>query len=52
MAQAYAENAGQAKAFIDFVAGETGQETMGSYGLQQYGQVMYNDADTASQYDH
>ena len=41
-----------AKAFIDFVAGEKGQEIIGSYGVEQYGQAMYNDADYASQYDH
>ncbi len=47
-----AENAGLARAFIDFAAGEMGQEIMGSYGLQQFGQPMYNDADYAGQYDH
>ncbi len=41
-----------AEAFIDFVAGEKGQEIIGSYGVGQYGQAMYNDADYASQYDH
>jgi tungstate transport system substrate-binding protein len=41
-----------AKAFIDFVAGEKGQEITGSYGVEQYGQAMYNDAEYASQYEH
>ena len=46
------DNAELAEAFIDFIAGEKGQEIIGSYGVEQYGKAMYNDADYASQYNH
>lgn len=37
--------------FIDFVASEAGQEIIRSYGKQQYGAGLYNDAVYASQFE-
>jgi tungstate transport system substrate-binding protein len=45
-AQAVAEN------FIDFLGSAKGQEIIGSYGSDMYGEAMYNDAAYAAKYDH
>ena len=37
--------------FIDFVASEQGQQIIRSYGKQQYGEGLYNDAVYASQFE-
>lgn len=37
--------------FIDFVASETGQDIIRSYGKAQYGEGLYNDAVYASQFE-
>ena len=37
--------------FIDFVASEKGQQIIRSYGKQQYGEGLYNDAVYASQFE-
>ena len=46
--------AGQAFAakFIEFVSSEKGQGMIRSYGSDQYGEGLYNDAVYASQFDH
>ncbi|MBN2124856.1 MAG: substrate-binding domain-containing protein [Deltaproteobacteria bacterium] len=46
--------AGQAYAagFIGFVASEEGQNILRNYGVDLYGEGMYNDAAYAKQYDH
>jgi tungstate transport system substrate-binding protein len=41
-----------AAGFVDFVASEEGQGIIGSYGVDRYGDAMYNDAAYARQYDH
>ena len=38
--------------FIDFVASEEGQGIIRRYGVDLYGEPMYNDAVYAKQYDH
>ena len=46
--------AGQAYAakFIDFVVSEEGQSLIRNFGIQEYGEGLYNDAAYARQYDH
>lgn len=39
-------------AFVDFVGSPEGQEIIRQYGVQQYGEAMYNDKEYAKQYDH
>jgi tungstate transport system substrate-binding protein len=41
-----------ASLFIDFVASEAGQSLIRSYGVDRYGDAMYNDAAYAKQYEH
>lgn len=41
-----------ASKFVDFIASKEGQEIIGRYGKDMYGQPMYNDAVYAKQYDH
>lgn len=41
-----------ASKFIDFVASEEGQGIIRGYGVDLYGEPMYNDAVYAKQYDH
>jgi tungstate transport system substrate-binding protein len=38
--------------FIDFIVSEQGQSLVRSYGVQKYGEGLYNDAAYARQYDH
>ncbi|MBT8342862.1 MAG: substrate-binding domain-containing protein [Desulfatitalea sp.] len=38
--------------FIDFVVSEAGQTLLRDYGVDRYGQGLYNDAAYARQYDH
>jgi tungstate transport system substrate-binding protein len=40
-----------ASLFIDFVASEAGQSIIRSYGVDRYGDAMYNDAAYAEQYE-
>lgn len=46
--------AGQSYAakFIDFVVSEEGQIVIRNYGVKEYGEGLYNNADYAKQYDH
>ncbi len=46
------EGAAIGSAFIDFVASDAGQEIIATYGKEQFGEPMYNDAEYAKQYDH
>ena len=39
------------KAFVDFLASEAGQEVIRNYGVEKYGEALYNDAAYAKQYD-
>jgi tungstate transport system substrate-binding protein len=41
-----------AAGFIDFVASKEGQDIIRNYGVDRYGDAMYNDAAYAKQYDH
>jgi tungstate transport system substrate-binding protein len=41
-----------ASEFIDFVVSDNGQQIIKSFGLDQYGAGLYNDAVYAKQYDH
>jgi tungstate transport system substrate-binding protein len=41
-----------ASQFIDFVASEDGQSIIRGYGVDLYGDAMYNDAAYAKQYEH
>jgi tungstate transport system substrate-binding protein len=45
---------GQAVAaeFIDFLISKEGQALIGQYGMKEYGEGLYNDAEYAKQYDH
>ena len=38
--------------FIDFMNSEDGQALIGGYGVKEYGEGLYNDAEYAKQYDH
>ncbi len=38
--------------FIDFVVSEEGQQIIRDYGVDRYGEGLYNDAEYAKQYDH
>jgi tungstate transport system substrate-binding protein len=38
--------------FIDFVISDTGQKIIRKYGVELYGEGLYNDAEYARQYDH
>ena len=38
--------------FIDFVVSERGQKLLRDYGVDRYGEGLYNDAAYARQYDH
>jgi tungstate transport system substrate-binding protein len=38
--------------FIDFLVSEEGQKIIGAYGMESYGEGIYNDAAYAEQYDH
>jgi tungstate transport system substrate-binding protein len=41
-----------ASEFIDFVASEKGQKIIRDYGVDKYGEGLYNDAAYAKQYEH
>jgi len=41
-----------AQKFIDFLGSEEGQSILGQYGVDRFGEAMYNDAEYARQYDH
>jgi tungstate transport system substrate-binding protein len=41
-----------ASQFIDFVSSEGGQKIIGTYGVDLYGEGIYNDAAYAKKYDH
>jgi len=41
-----------ASLFVDFVGGEEGQKIIGTYGVDLYGEAMYNDANYAKKYEH
>ncbi|MGD8369794.1 MAG: substrate-binding domain-containing protein [Desulfobacterales bacterium] len=41
-----------AEAFIRFLGSEEGQSLLRRYGVDRYGEAMYNDAEYARQYDH
>jgi tungstate transport system substrate-binding protein len=41
-----------ASALIDFVISDAGQKIIKDYGVDQYGEGLYNDAKYAAQYDH
>ena len=43
--------AAMALKFIDFVSSEEGQKIIGTYGMETYGEGLYNDAAYAKQYD-
>jgi tungstate transport system substrate-binding protein len=38
--------------FVDFVVSEAGQKLLRDYGVDRYGEGLYNDAAYAQQYDH
>jgi tungstate transport system substrate-binding protein len=38
--------------FIEFLKSDKGQYIIGTYGKDQYGEAMYNDAEYARQYEH
>jgi tungstate transport system substrate-binding protein len=38
--------------FVDFVVSEAGQKLLRDYGVDRYGEGLYNDAAYAKQYDH
>jgi len=38
--------------FIDFLVSEEGQKIIGTYGMDAYGEGLYNDSAYAKQYDH
>jgi tungstate transport system substrate-binding protein len=42
----------EAAKFVDFVASEAGQSIIRSYGVAEFGESLYNDAEYAKQYDH
>ncbi len=46
------EGAALAAAFIDFLVSKKGQDIIGQYGRDQYGESLYNDAAYAAQFDH
>jgi tungstate transport system substrate-binding protein len=46
------DNAATACQFVRFVASEEGQQVIRSYGKEQHGEAMYNDAEYAKQFDH
>jgi tungstate transport system substrate-binding protein len=48
---ATAEQAYAAK-FIDFLVSQEGQALVGSFGVNEFGEGLYNDADYARQFDH
>jgi tungstate transport system substrate-binding protein len=54
LCQPQGATAGQAYAakFIDFVVSEEGQKLIGAYGMDAYGEGIYNDAAYAEQFDH
>jgi len=41
-----------AAAFVDFLISELGQEIVKLYGVDRFGEGLYNDAEYAKQYDH
>ena len=41
-----------AAAFIDFLVSDQGQRIVRMYGVDRYGECLYNDAEDAKQYDH
>jgi tungstate transport system substrate-binding protein len=41
-----------AAAFVDFLVSDEGQEVIRMYGVDRYGEGLYNDAAYAKQYDH
>jgi tungstate transport system substrate-binding protein len=41
-----------ASKFVDFLVSEEGQQVIRSYGVDQYGEGLYNDADYARRYEH
>jgi tungstate transport system substrate-binding protein len=41
-----------ASAFVDFLISEEGQAIIGSYGVEAFGEGLYNDAAYPRQYDH
>lgn len=41
-----------ASKFIDFIGSVRGQEIIATYGIESYGQPIYNDAVYAKKYDH
>ena len=41
-----------ASTFIDFVISDQGQKIIRDYGVEQFGEGLYNDAEYAKQFDH